>query len=450
MNLHDWLESHFPTIREDLYTFYRFKTVSADPNMRPEMDRCANWLSERLRALACHSEVIQTSGAPLVYAEDLSAGPQAQTLLIYGHYDVQPIDPIELWKSDPFEPIEQNGHVYCRGAQDDKGQIFYAITALTVLRGLNKKLPINLKFLIEGEEEFGSNALTTALPSLKKKLQADHLLVVDFGIPDAHTPAISLGARGISTLEVVLRGSTRDLHSGEFGGIAYNPNRALAELLAQLWDAQGRIAIPHFYDDVKQLSPEEKKLFSQGFEEEAICDLNIKTFANPKGVSLVESNRLLPSLEINGISGGYAGPGFKTVIPAEARAKISARIVPNQDPEKMGHLIGQFLKQHTRVGLDVEVHYYHGGKPFRAPSDSKLALAVSKAYEELFDRTCQKIVSGASIPVVADLKEATGAVVVGMGYGLSSDNIHAPNEHFGLDRFKKGAITVARTIELLA
>jgi acetylornithine deacetylase/succinyl-diaminopimelate desuccinylase-like protein len=446
--LQHWIDSHFPSILEDLFTFYRFKTISADPTLHSEMKRCAQWLSDKMRALGCHAELIQTKGAPLVYAEDLSAGPRAPTLLIYGHYDVQPTDPLELWESDPFEPVERNGNVFCRGAQDDKGQIYYAIAALAALRGVQRSLPVNLKFCIEGEEEFGSNGLAAILPTLKKKLCADYLLIVDFGIPDAKTPAITLGARGIITLDLLLRGSCRDLHSGEFGGIAYNPNRALAELLAHMWDARGRIAIPHFYDDVEELSSSEQAQFT-GWDETGIHDAHIHAFANPEGSSLFASNRLLPSLEINGIAGGYAGPGFKTVIPAEARAKISSRLVPRQDPEKMGHLISDFLKTRVRKGIEVKVTLHHGGKPFRAAPDSRLAQAAARAYEELFNKPCQKMLCGASIPIVADLQTIAGASVVGIGYGLPSDNIHAPNEHFGLDRFKQGILTVARLIEHL-
>ena len=446
----EWIESNFASIREDLFTFYRFKTISADPSLQGELKRCAQWLCDQFHALDCKSEMISTSsGAPLVYAEDLSAGPQAPTLLIYGHYDVQPVDPLHLWKSDPFEPVERNGIVTVRGAQDDKGQIFYAVAALRALRALNIPLKVNLKYCIEGEEEFGSKGLSDALPSLKEKLQADYLLVVDFGIPNPHTGSINLGARGISTLEIILRGSTGDLHSGTFGGIAYNPNRALAEILAKCWDAKGRIAIPHFYDDVASLVGDEESRFSSEFEGGAFREAGIEAFGMEQGLSPLQSNWFRPSLEINGMAGGYSGPGFKTVIPAEARAKISSRIVPNQDPEKIAQLIEKFFKENTPKGMRVEVEFHHGGKPFRGSADSKLALAASQAYEELFEKPCLKTLSGASIPVVADLVQTAGAEVVGMGFGLTSDNIHAPNEHFDLARFKKGLWTIARIIQLL-
>ena len=259
----DWIDKNFVAIREDLCAFLRFKTISSDHLLAAEHSRCAEWLKGYFRSLDCSAQIIETTGLPVVYAEDLRAGSNAPTLLIYGHYDVQPVDPLELWKSDPFEPVEKNGSLYARGAQDDKGQIFFAIAALRYFRETHRPLPVNLKFCIEGEEENGSQGLAKALPKLKEKLKTDYLLVVDFDILDADMPSINLGARGIITLEAILRGSNTDLHSGGFGGIAYNPNRAAAELIAQLWDENGRVAVPHFYDDVRELSAHEKSLFSQ-------------------------------------------------------------------------------------------------------------------------------------------------------------------------------------------
>jgi acetylornithine deacetylase/succinyl-diaminopimelate desuccinylase-like protein len=447
--LQAWIESRFPKIREDLYTFLRFKTISSDPAMRHEQDRCAEWLHKQFSSLQCKSEVIPTRGLPLVYAEDLRAGPNAPTLLIYGHYDVQPVDPIELWNSDPFEPVEKNGSVYARGAVDDKGQVFYTIAALMAMRENRRPLPVNLKFCIEGEEESGSEGLSKALPKLKEKIAADYLLVVDFDILEAEIPSINLGARGIITLDVLLKGSKIDLHSGGFGGIAYNPNRAAAELIAQCWDANGRVQIPHFYDDVQELSKEEKSLFSKDGLKKMAIDAGIEVLGAEKGVSLRDANWLQPTFEINGLFGGYAGIGVKTVIPAEAHIKISCRLVPNQDPHMIGQYVADFLRKKVKKGMQIEVNILHGGKAYRGRADSKLAIAVAKAYEEIFHRPCEKILSGGSIPVVSDLMTALKPEVVGMGYGLYSDNVHAPNEHFGLDRFKKGILTVVRAIENL-
>jgi acetylornithine deacetylase/succinyl-diaminopimelate desuccinylase-like protein len=443
-----WVDKHFASIKNDLFTFLRFKTISSDPSCVAEHQKCAEWLRDYLQQSGCQSEVISTPGLPLVYAEDLRAGPLAPTLLIYGHYDVQPVDPIDLWKSDPFEPVEKKSVVYARGAQDDKGQIFFAIQALRYLQSQRKKLPVNLKFCIEGEEENGSEGLSKALPRLKDKLKTDDLLVIDFDIADAKTPAINLGARGIITLEAVLRGSNTDLHSGGFGGIAYNPNRAAAELISILWDETGRVAIPHFYDDVVELSKTQRALFSKN-DIKFIQEAGIEAMGGEAGFSPIEACWLRPTLEINGLAGGYAGKGVKTVIPAEARIKISCRLVPNQDPQRIGHLVRDYLIKKVKKGIHITVEILHGGKAYRGSADSKLARAVSKAYEEVMDASCQKILSGGSIPVVAELMNALHPNVVGMGYGLSGDNIHAPNEHFDLKRFKMGIMTVVRTIEHL-
>jgi acetylornithine deacetylase/succinyl-diaminopimelate desuccinylase-like protein len=307
---------------------------------------------------------------------------------------------------------------------------------------------VNLKFCIEGEEESGSEGLAKALPKLKDRLKTDSLLVIDFEMLGAEIPSINLGARGLIALEVVLRGSNIDLHSGGFGGLAYNPNRAAAELIAQLWDANGRVAVPHFYDDVHEMSDMEKKFFSQK-DAQFVKEAGIEAFGGEKGVLPHEANWFRPTMEINGISGGYAGPGFKTVIPAETRLKISCRLVPNQDPQRIGQYVKDFLIKKVKKGIHINVEILHGGKAYRGQANSKLSTAVAKAYEDLFKKPCQRILSGGSIPVVADLMHVLNPDVVGMGYGLAGDNVHAPNEHFGLERFKKGIITVARAIENL-
>ncbi|MBF8262687.1 MAG: cNDP2 [Parachlamydiales bacterium] len=443
--LHTWIDRHFSQIKADLFTFLRFKTISSDPSLKAEHQKCAEWLSRYLQQSGCQSEVIPTPGLPLVYAENLSAGPRSPTLLIYGHYDVQPIDPTNLWHTDPFEPVEKKSMVYARGAQDDKGQIFFAIQALRFFMETHKTLPVNLKFCIEGEEESGSTGLSKALPQLKDKLKTDDLLVVDFDIIDAQTPAINLGARGLITLEAVLRGSNIDLHSGMYGGIAYNPNRAAAELVCGLWDEQGRVAIPHFYDEVAELSMAEKALFSKG-DVKFIREAGIEALSGEAGLSPIESCWFRPTLEINGLAGGYAGPGVKTVIPSEARIKISCRLVPNQDPFRIGQLVKEYLIRQVKKGIHISVEILHGGKAYRGQADSRLAKAVSTSYEEVMKAPCQKILSGGSIPVVSELMSALHPNVVGMGYGLASDNVHAPNEHFDLERFKMGIMTVVRTI----
>ncbi len=449
--LKKWIESHRAQAKEEYFHFLRFRSISADPAYRKEMISCAEWVCRFLAEKAkMKAEIVETETYPLVYAEDLQAGKGAPTLLIYGHYDVQPVDPLELWKSDPFEPTEREGKIFARGAVDDKGQIYYAMLAVRCWKDLGYKLPVNLKFCIEGEEESSSIGLSKALPKLKERLKSDYLLVPDFDQYDRHTPSITLGARGVMGLEVTLTGSKSDLHSGIHGGLAYNPNRALVQLLSQIWDEKGTVRIPGFYDDAVSVTSEQMKEFAFGFEQEKYTkEFGIEAFGWEKGKSPIEGNYFRPTLEINGISGGYAGPGLKTVIPAHASAKISCRLVPNQDPRKVGKLIADFFKKHAVAGMKVEVKLHGGEEAFRGKSDSELAKAVSLAAEEVTGKNCKKVLSGASIPIVAQLMKTAGAEVVGMGYGLAEDNIHAPNEHFDWERLEKGFLTVARTLELL-
>ena len=423
-----WAEKNRKQIRDDYFHFLRFRSISTDPAYKEDSVACSRWLADFIASKAgMKTERIETEGQPLVYAEDLSAGPHAPTLLIYGHYDVQPVDPIELWKSDPFEPTERNGLVYARGALDDKGQIYYAVLAVRCWKELGRSLPINLKFCIEGEEESMSLGLAKALPKIGAKLRADYLLIPDFGQPDKDTPAMSMGGRGLVALELILTGSKGDLHSGCHGGLAYNPNRAMVELLSKLWDEKGRVQVPGFYDGVVELNAKEQADYTFTLDPEKYRqEFGIEALGGEKGKSMKEANYFRPTLEINGLSGGYAGAGFKTVIPACAVAKISCRLVPNQDPKKILHNLQAFLKKQAKEGMKVEIHPMGADFAFRGDPDSKLAQAVSQAVKEVNGKNCEKILSGGSIRIVAELVKQTGAQVVGMGYGLAEDNIHAP------------------------
>lgn len=449
--LKQWFNQHRAAVRDEYFEFLRFKSISADPAFAPDVKKCSGWVRDYLvKKTGMKAELIETAGYPLVYAEDLRAGPKAPTVLIYGHYDVQPVDPLALWHNDPFDPTERQGKVYARGAVDDKGQIFYAMLALRALKELGKKLPVNLKVCIEGEEESGSVGLSEAVVTLKEKLKGDFLLVVDFDQFDAETPAISLSARGLVCLELTLTGSKGDLHSGVHGGMAYNPNKALVQLLAKLWDEKGRVCIPGFYDAVYEPSAEEKKAFSFHYDPKSYTEeFGVEAFGGEAGRSLAENNTLRPTLEINGIGGGYFGAGFKTVIPARATAKISCRLVPHQDPEKIAKALLDFLHQHVVPGMKLETAFFGKEAAFRGKSDSALAKAVSQAATEVTGKACKKVLCGGSIPVVAKMIRELGVEVVGMGYGLPTDAIHAPNEHFDLQRLEKGFLTVGRALELL-
>lgn len=445
-----WYDRHKAKIREDFDRFLRFPTISADPEYKSDCIQCADWLVDYLRKGALKAERIETSTLPIVYAEDLGAGPDRPTILIYGHYDVQPVDPLELWNSPPFEPTERDGSIYARGAVDDKGQIFYAIAAIQCWKSLGHRLPVNIKFCIEGEEESQSKGLSQMLPALREKIKADYLLVVDFDSFDRDIPAVSLGGRGLAAIEVSLRGSDSDLHSGVYGGIAYNPNRALVELLAKLWDENGRVRVPGFYDGIVEMAKEDLKAFDCRQEREYYTHhVGIEAFGGEKGMSLHEANCFRPTLELNGIAGGYAGAGIKTVIPAVAHAKITCRLVPNQDPEKITEALAAFLKAHVVKGMKLEIIQHKGSFAFRGRRDSKLSFAVAQAATEATGNKCRFVVGGGSIPVVPELMHASGAEVVGMGYGLLDDAIHAPNERFDMHRFEQGFLTLGRALSLL-
>lgn len=450
IDMRKWYEEHYEKLRADYFHFLSFPSISTEPENQKDVLKCAEWTKEYLRQSGFHAELIPTIGYPIVFGELENAEAGKPTVLIYGHYDVQPVDPIELWTSPPFKPTEREGKVYARGAADDKGQIFYAMAALRALHEQGVTLPVNVKFCIEGEEEHGSAGLTQALPSLKEKFKTDSVLVVDFNSYDEKTPAVSLGARGIVTFDVKLTGSKGDLHSGSLGGIAYNPNKALVQLLSKLHHEDGRVAVEGFYDGIVEPNTAEKEQFPSPHDEAYYtASFGIAAFGGEKGHSFHESNVFRPTIEINGIAGGYFGPGFKTVIPAHAIAKLSCRLVPGQDPKKISEKLEQFLRSHCKKGMQIEV-VCHGGAPaFRASSDSKLASAVAKAAEHAMGVPCKKMLAGGSVPVVAELSRILKADAVGMGYGLETDQIHAPNEHFDFHRFKLGFLTVAGALQRL-
>lgn len=450
--MREWIDVNRSQWLEDFMSFLSFPSISSEPQYRQSVLDCAEWLSKYLIDLQFEVETWPTNGHPVIFASNLSAGPSKPTLLIYHHYDVQPADPLEEWKSPPFKPILQKGQIYARGAQDNKGQCFYVMQALKILLEQKGSLPINIKLCIEGEEEIGSAGLASILPHKKQKLKADYLAIVDLGLRKANIPALTLGIRGIVTLDVEIQGSRTDLHSGSHGGIAPNPIHALVKLLTSLRDDQGRITIPGFYKNVKKISQEERSRVSFNFDEN---EYQQQTGASPTGgeieYSILERAWIRPALEINGIWGGYIGKGFKTVIPAKAFAKISCRIVPDQQPQEIGQLIADYLQKEAPAGTQVTVHIHPGqGKAVRVSPNAEVVKAFAKAFEEVFSTPCEFIFEGASIPIVPELAEACGGETLLMGLGLTTDQIHAPNEHFGEDRLEKGMLVMARAIEILA
>lgn len=437
---------------KDYLTFLRFESVSTDPHYKPQIEACANWLMDKIRDMGLEVERWPTSGHPVIFASSPNQDPKKPTLLIYNHYDVQPVDPLNEWGSPPFEPAIHGEEVYARGAQDNKGQCHYVLQALKAMLKKNKELPINIKLCIEGEEECGSRGLAELLEKKERQeqLKADYLVIVDMGLQNKKTPAVTLGVRGLVTMEIHVQGSKGDLHSGSHGGIVYNPIHALVDIFSKLRDSNGKITIPGFYDDVVEMGSEEKSKIALDFNEvEYEKMFGAKAIGGENNYSPLERAWNRPTLEINGISGGYAGEGFKTVIPAKAHAKFSCRLVPNQDPDKIGKLVANYIKKIAPPGISVDVQIHAGGKPIRANPSSPVVQAFAKAYEELFDKPCEYIYSGGSIPIVTQLANASDSEVILMGFGLPDDQIHAPNEHFGIDRLEKGFFVMYRAIEIL-
>jgi acetylornithine deacetylase/succinyl-diaminopimelate desuccinylase-like protein len=449
--LKKWYKEHYDQTLKDFFTFLSFPSISTDPNYEQHTRRTADWLCNYMRSIGLEATLWETPGLPVVFGAHLKAGKNRPTLLIYHHYDVQPVDPLDLWKSDPFTPVIKNNQVFARGAVDNKGQCFYSLTALKAFLELSKELNFNIKVFIEGEEESGGRGTAAILQQKEEELKADHLLVVDFDIPNAATPAITLGMRGLVGLNIECSNSFIDLHSGVHGGIALNPNRALVTLLAGMWDKKGKVTIPHFYDDVRPLPKEHLSRVDMSFDvEQYKKSFGVNAFCPEEGYSIKESNWLRPTLEINGMWGGYTGMGFKTVIPAKAYAKISCRLVPDQDPEKIAKAIAEYLKNEAPKGIEIKAELHHGAVAYRSAFDSFIVKTAALAYEEIFGKPCKYLFCGASVPIVVDLARASKAEVAMIGVGLADDDIHAPNEHFGLDRFELGYLTIGRILSQLS
>jgi len=436
-----------PTALKEFFEFLSIPSVSSEPSHHADVLRAADWVERYLKGLGFQTERWETPGFPTLFAH-FQVNPSQPTLLIYNHYDVQPVDPLPLWTTPPFTPTIREGEVYARGAQDNKGQCFYVLQALKSLLEKKGTLPLNIKLCIEGEEEVGSAGLASILERHSKALQADYLAIVDVGIPASHIPSVTLGVRGLVSLDVTFKGSSTDLHSGSHGGIAYNPIHALIHVLAEARHPDGSIAIPRFYDGIQSGSKDDFDLIfdPQQYQEQ----FKALPVGGETRYSPLERNWLRPTLEINGISGGYAGDGFKTVIPAEAKAKLSCRLVPGQDPQKIGECVTEFLLEKAPKSMQVDVRIRPGtGLALRALRDSKGVQAFAQAFSEVFEQPCRFILDGASIPVVSALAQLSGAETVLVGLGLSTDKIHAPNEHFGLDRLERGQAVIVRALEIL-
>lgn len=425
----------------ELIEFLRIPSVSADPAHNEDMRRAAAWLEAKLSSLGFEAEVIPTPGHPIVYAERV-VDPQAATVLVYGHYDVQPADPLELWKTPPFEPTLRDGRLYARGSSDDKGQVFAHIAAV---ESLGNALPVNVKFAIEGEEEVGFGNLVPWLKSNLGRLGADVLVVSDSSMLAPGQPALTYGLRGIALMEVRLQGAARDLHSGTYGGGAPNPIHAAAWMITRLKGEDGSIQIPGFYAKVRPASEAERAMYTElPFDEgEFAAAIGATAMPGEEGYGLLERLWVRPTLDVNGIWGGYQGEGSKTVIPAKAGFKLSMRLVPDQDPHEIYALVKAYLGAILPAGYSMEVVSQGEGKPVVTEFDSPAMRAAAAALERVWGKKPVFNRMGGSVPIVADFQELLGIPIVMMGFGLDDDNLHSPNEKFDLVNFEK-AIEASR------
>ncbi len=428
---------------EELLGLLRIPSVSADSIHKPDMLECAAAVRKSLlQSGAEKAEIYETSGHPVVYAEKIVA-PSKPTILVYGHYDVQPADPLDLWNSPPFEPTIKNGMIYARGSSDDKGQFFMHVKAMEILDRTDS-LSCNIKFIIEGEEEIGSPSLGAFVASHKELLKADVILISDTSMISLETPSIEIGVRGLAYIQVEVTGPNRDLHSGVYGGAVANPITMLARMIASCHDENNHITIPGFYDDVLDSSEEDrKKMAAAPFnKEDYMKDLGVSALWGEKGFSTIERTGIRPTLELNGIWGGYQGEGSKTVLPSKAFAKISARLVPNQTSGKIAGIMLDYFKKIAPPGVTVNCFELHGGEPYMTPLDSLAYIAAEKAIESAFGKKPIPQRGGGSIPICSLLEKELGIKIVFMGFGLDSDNLHSPNEKFDIGNFYKGIETI--------
>ena len=436
-------DKHRQRFLDELLGLLKIPSVSADSIHQNDMLLCAEAVKKSLLdAGADKAEVLPTKGHPVVYAEKI-ADPGKPTVLVYGHYDVQPADPLELWHSAPFEPTIKNGMIFARGACDDKGQFFMHVKALEIMNQ-SGPLACNIKFIIEGEEEIGSPSLGAFVTANKELLKADVILISDTSMISLDTPSLEIGVRGLAYIQVDVTGPNRDLHSGVYGGAVANPITILSQMIASCHDADNHILIPGFYDDVLESSPAERKRMAEApyDEKEYMRDLGVKALWGEKGYSTNERTGIRPTLELNGIWGGYQGEGSKTVLPSRASAKISARLVPNQTSEKITGMLLNYFRKIAPAGVHVHAFELHGGEPYMTPMDSLAYRAAEKAIETSFGKKPIPVRGGGSIPICSLLEKELGIKIVFMGFGLDSDNLHSPNEKFNIDNFYKGIETI--------
>ena len=439
MEIKQYIQENEERFLNELFSLIRIPSISALPAHKDDMLACAErWRQLLLEAGADEAMVMPSEGYPLVYAEK-RVSPDAPTVLVYAHYDVMPAEPLELWKSQPFEPEVRDGRIWARGADDDKGQSMIQVKAFEYLvrEGL---LRHNVKFIFEGEEEIGSPSLNAFLKAHKELLKADVILVSDTSMLGADLPSLTTGLRGLAYWEIEVTGPNRDLHSGHFGGAVANPINVLCDLLSKVIDADGRITVPHFYDDVEEVPAAEREMIAQiPFDEKKYMEaIGVKALKGEKGYSTLERNSCRPSFDVCGIWGGYTGEGSKTVLPSKAYAKVSSRLVPHQQHEKISQLFVDYLTQQAPDYVQVKVTPLHGGEGYVCPIDHPAYQAAEKGFEKAFGKKPLAVRRGGSIPIISDFEQILGIKTILMGFGLESDAIHSPNENFSLDIFRKG------------
>ena len=439
----DYLEKNKDRFLNEMLDLLRIPSVSAKKEHKDDMIRCAEAVQKSLLASGCDkAEVMPTAGHPVVYGEKM-VDPTLPTVLVYGHYDVQPPEPLELWHSGPFDPVIKDGKVFARGSADDKGQFYMHIKALEILTQTNS-MTTNIKFLIEGEEEVGSPNLGAFVAANKEMLKADVILISDSSMLSMEDPSLDTGVRGLSYIEVEVTGANRDLHSGTYGGAVANPITILAQMIASCHDENNHITIPGFYDDVVEATSAERELLNKAPYDEAAYkeDLGVKELWGEKGFTTYERTGIRPTLEVNGIWGGYTGEGAKTVLPSKAYAKISARLVPNQSSKKITDILLNYFKSIAPPSVEVKAELHHGGEPYMTPIDSKGYQAAAKAVEATFGKAPIPVRGGGSIPICSILEKELGIKIVFMGFGLDNDNLHSPNEKYNLENYFKGIETI--------
>lgn len=442
--MNNYIAENEPRFIEELFSLIRIPSISAKPEHKPDIARCAErWRELLLSSGADKAEVMPSEGNPLVFAEK-HVSDDAPTVLVYGHYDVMPAEPLDKWKSRPFEPEIRDGRIWARGADDDKGQSMIQVKAFEYLVR-NNLLRHNVKFILEGEEEIGSPSLEAFLTGHKELLKCDIILVSDTSMLSAELPSLTTGLRGLAYWQIEVTGPNRDLHSGHFGGAVANPINVLCEIIASVTDQDGRITVPHFYDDVEELSKEERDMIkSIPFDEEKYKQsIGVRELRGEKGRSTIERNACRPSFDVCGIWGGYTGEGAKTVLPSKAFAKVSCRLVPHQNHEKISKLFIDYIESIAPKCVTVKVTPLHGGEGYVCPVSLPAYKAAEAGFTKAFGKRPLAVRRGGSIPIISDFERVLGVKTVLMGFGLESNAIHSPNENFPLDMFRKGIEAVA-------